>query len=502
MKLAEAVQYMTKAYLHRVIDSFTKDISKPDEDRSREIIVRNDEELTDPERIRTVLSRDGLFSDQLLEAYILEALINRPDHRATEEDLIGEVRALEEQVLAEAASPDALRYFDPKAIDVFQAVLEVALEDEQISAEELNLIRRLREKLGLHEKTKRILLARLDHFPRRGNVLHSPSDFRDLLIDLQRRGVVFYCNKLDGGCYVVPEEIVVGVRSALGIEMTRVGWEKLLEHLTGAQLATILEHAGLPKSGKKMELQERVRAAGLSPRKSLETLSNEDLYAVLDALPGAKVSGSKAQRVERVVDYFDRMVFRDVPSEAPPGELYFRYLVELARRDREILLANRVIRKDREMEAAFEEGTRYLFAEKLGLELLPMEASDHCDGAFAIGRRGDILMWDNKSKETVYSLPPSHLRQFKRYIRDSPIRVACFLIIAPEVDPAAAQAAARLKIESGTDTDVALIAAEDLVWVAEQWLSRGNGHAFNPEVFNITGILDRKTLEGRMRLFL
>jgi hypothetical protein len=502
MKLAEAVQYMTKAYLHRVIDSFTKDISKPDEDRSREIIVRNDEELTDPERIRTVLSRDGLFSDQLLEAYILEALINRPDHRATEEDLIGEVRALEEQVLAEAASPDALRYFDPKAIDVFQAVLEVALEDEQISAEELNLIRRLREKLGLHEKTKRILLARLDHFPRRGNVLHSPSDFRDLLIDLQRRGVVFYCNKLDGGCYVVPEEIVVGVRSALGIEMTRVGWEKLLEHLTGAQLATILEHAGLPKSGKKTELQERVRAAGLSPRKSLETLSNEDLYAVLDALPGAKVSGSKAQRVERVVDYFDRMVFRDVPSEAPPGELYFRYLVELARRDREILLANRVIRKDREMEAAFEEGTRYLFAEKLGLELIHMEASDHCDGAFAIGRRGDILMWDNKSKETVYSLPPSHLRQFKRYIRDSPIRVACFLIIAPEVDPAAAQAAARLKIESGTDTDVALIAAEDLVWVVEQWLSRGNGHGFNPEVFNITGILDRKTLEGRMRLFL
>jgi hypothetical protein len=502
MKLGEAVQYMTKAYLHRVIDSFTKDISKPDEDRSREIIVRNDEELTDPDRIRTVLSRDGLFSDQLLEAYILEALINRPDHRATEEDLIGEVRALEEQVLAEAASPEALRYFDPKAIDVFQAVLEVALEDEQISAEELNLIRRLREKLGLHEKTKRILLARLDHFPRRGNVLHSPSDFRDLLIDLQRRGVVFYCNKLDGGCYLVPEEIVVGVRSALGIEMTRVGWEKLLEHLTGAQLATILEHAGLPKSGKKTELQERVRAAGLSPRKSLETLSNEDLYAVLDALPGAKVSGSKAQRVERVVDYFDRMVFRDVPSEAPPGELYFRYLVELARRDREILLANRVIRKDREMEAAFEEGTRYLFAEKLGLELLPMEASDHCDGAFAIGRRGDILMWDNKSKETVYSLPPSHLRQFKRYIRDSPIRVACFLIIAPEVDPAAAQAAAKLKIESGTDTDVALITAEDLVWVAEQWLSRGNGHAFNPEVFNVTGILDRKTLEGRMRLFL
>jgi hypothetical protein len=64
-------------------------------------------------------------------------------------------------------------------------------------------------------------------------------------------------------------------------------------------------------------------------------------------------------------------------------------------------------------------------------------------------------MWDNKSKESVYELPPSHQKQFKRYIRESPVRVACFLVIAPSISPAAAHAAARLKIESGTDTDVA-----------------------------------------------
>jgi hypothetical protein len=64
-------------------------------------------------------------------------------------------------------------------------------------------------------------------------------------------------------------------------------------------------------------------------------------------------------------------------------------------------------------------------------------------------------MWDNKSKESVYDLPPSHQKQFKRYIRDSPVRVACFLVIAPSISPAAAHAPARLKVESGTDTDVA-----------------------------------------------
>jgi hypothetical protein len=502
MKVPDAVQHMTKQYLHRIIDSFTKDITKPDEERSREIIVRNAEELTDPTRIRTVLSRDGLHSDQLLEAYILEALINRPDSSASEEELIQEVQALEQQVLEEAASDEALKYADTFAIDVFRSVLEVALEDERLSTDELNLIRRLREKLGIHEKSKRLILAQLDHFPRKGNQIHAPSDFRDVLIDLQRRGVVFYCNRLESGRYVIPEEIVEGVKAALGIQMTRVGWTKLLDELTGAQLAMILEAAGLPKSGKKADLQERVRLAGLAPRESLSVLASEELHGVLSRLPGAKVSGSKEARIERIIDYFDKMVFREVPQEAPPGERYFEFFDELARRDREILLANGVIKKDLHMEAAFEEATRYLFREKLGLELVEMSGSDHADGGFAIGRRGDIVLWDNKSKETIYSFPPSHLRQFKRYIRDSPARVACFLVIVPVVGEGAAQMAARLKIESGTDTDVALITAETLRWLVDQWAARGNGKPFTPEILNVTGVLDRAALEQRIKLFL
>jgi hypothetical protein len=251
MKVTEAVQHMTKAYLHRIIDSFTKDIAKPDEEKAREIIVRNASELTDPDRIATVLGRERLYSDQILETAILEALINRPDHTASEEEIVEEVRALEQQVLTEAQDPDILKYEDDRAVDVLRSVLEVALEDQNVSMDELNLIRRLREKLGLHEKTKSILLAQLQHFPRPGNRLHSPSEFRDSFIDLQRRGVVFYCNRLDGGRYILPEEIVPGVKRALGIEMTRKGWEKLLENLTSAQMRTILDAAGLPRSGNK-----------------------------------------------------------------------------------------------------------------------------------------------------------------------------------------------------------------------------------------------------------
>ena len=110
-------------------------------------------------------------------------------------------------------------------------------------------------------------------------------------------------------------------------------------------------------------------------------------------------------------------------------------------------------------------------------------------------------MWDNKSKESVYSFPPSHMKQFKRYIRDAPDRVSCFLVIVPEIAEGAESNAARLKVESGTDTDIALIAAGDLLWLAEEWRLTGAGEPFNLDVLNITGVLSRPVLEQRLKLF-
>lgn len=501
MKVSEAVQEMTKSYLQRIIDSFAKDFPKSDEDRAREIILRNLEELTDPERIVGALEIRGPFSEQILLAVILEALVNRPNCTASEAELVEEVTGLEQRVLDLAQGPDALRYEDPRSVDVMRAVMEVALEDAQLSNEELHLIRRLREKLGVTQQGKHVILAQLNHFPRAGNAIHTASDLRDALIDLQRRGVLFYCNKLDGGKYVVPEEVVGAVKTALGIELGGQAFRKLLGVLTREQLALILDSERLPRSGRKEEQQERIIEAGIKPSAALNVLSNQDLYDICAALPGAKVSGNKGDRVTRIIEYFDNLVVHDVREEASPGERFYRYLVELASRDRENLLANKIISKDLEMERAFEEGTRYLFTEKLHLELEPMAGSDHCDGCMRFGRSRDLFMWDNKSKESVYTFPPAHLQQFKRYIRDAHDRVSCFLVIVPEIGEGAEMNAARLKVESGTDTDVALITAEDLVWVADQWSARGNGAPFNLDVFNITGILTRQVLEGRMKLF-
>lgn len=503
MKAEEAVQLMTKSYLHRVIDSFTKDLPKGDEEKSRNLILKNLDELTDPDRIVTVLGFEGIYSDQILLRGILEALVNAPDYMLKEEAIVDAVVEDQRSTITNAEAPDCLKYESTTAVEVFRAVLEVALDDDELSSEELRLIHKLREKVGLSERAKRLILAQMNHYPRAGNLVHSHSDFKDGLIDLQRRGVVMYCNKLDGGVFLVPEEMVVAIRNALDIELSVAAWSQLLDSLGGAHLSIILEAIGLPKSGTKEQKRDRIIAVGIQPSAALNTLSNQDLYDVCSSLPGAKVSGTKPERLDRIIDYFANLVRKEVSSEATPGERYYQYYSQLAARDRESLLANKVIKKDIDMERAFEEGTRFLFTEKLGLTLIDFPGSDHPDGAFQFRRSDDILMWDNKSKETQYDFPPSHVKQFKRYIRDSARRVSCFMVIVPTIDEDKCEEnALRLKVESGQDTDIALIEAEDLVWVAEHWKEYERKGGFDPEVFNHTGILSRKVLTQRMKLFL
>ena len=503
MKVSEAVKEMSKMYLQRIIDSFTKDFPKGiDEDRAREIILRNVDELTDPDRVESALSSEESFAERLLHSLVLESLVLSPDGSANEESVAKAVIETEQRVLELAASPDALRYEDSHSVEVLRSVLEVALEDKEVTSDELRLVNRLREKLRVSERSKNVIMAQLGHFPRSGNALHSMSEIGSALNSLQRTGAVFYCNRLEQGMYVIPDEIIPTVRRVLGIELSDASYALLLSELNMGQLKSLLEANGLPTSGSKDDRIQRVIASGLKPSECLDQLSSAELYQLCKGLPGAKVSGSKQDRMDRAIDYFASLVTKQVSDEASPREVYYEYLVELAHRDRENLLANKVIKKDLDMEHAFEEGTRHLFVEILGIELMEMSGSEHPDGCLRFGRHNDLLMWDNKSQETEYTFPNSHLRQFKRYIRDSEERVSCFMVIVPDVLPVAEENAVRLKFESGSDTDVSIITAEDLRYVAEMWKGKGNSKRFNAEVFNTTGILTRPVLDQRMKLLL
>ena len=406
MKVADAIKQMSKLPLQRIVDSFTKDFPKPDEDQARDIILRNVEELTDGKQITTVLQFDGPFKDQIRQILMLEAFVNRPDWSASEQEIVESLTGLEQDVLDAAASEDSLRYEDPDRIEILRDVLRAALADKLIT-------------------------------------------FRELKQTLIKKK--------------------------------------------------------LPSSGTKSELKGRVISSGLSPSRVLGILSTEELRKLCSSLPGVPVSGSKAVRIQRIIGYFANLITKEVSDEASPGERFYQYLPELARRDRENLLANQIIGKDIDIERGFEAATRFLFESRLGLKLMEMTGSEHPDGCIRFGGRrkagGDVLMWDNKSTETAYTFPPSHLRQFKRYIRDSSDPVACFLVVVADADDSAMDRVWQLAADCA-GTNVAVIAAENLGWVAEEWWGRGVDGGFNLEVLNMTGILSRPLLEQRMRLFL
>lgn len=500
MRINDLVQEMSQMYLQRILESFTKDFPKTDLERTRELIITNQKELTDKSRIKIQLSSIPTFSDQILVRYIFESLVNKSDYLATEEEILNDVIEVEGYLLGLSEDPDAFKYEDQFQIEILKAVLGVALEDDHLSTDELKLIERLKAKLKISDRATMMILAKLNHFPRQGNHLHDLQDVKTALKELQKKGLVFFCNSLNYGVYVVPEELVGPIKETLGIELNQHGSEMLLDSMSVKMLSDILVYHNLPKSGSKQELKDRFIQSGIRPSEAMNALSNEDLYDLCKKLPGAKVSGTKQEKANRIIDYFSNLLIKEVDESMSPGELYFQYYNELAARDRENLQANKVIKKDIDMERYFEEATRYLFTVLLGHELEEMSGSDHPDGCIRSPKSNSVFLWDNKSKESEYSFPASHIQQFKRYIRDSEDRVSCFLVIVPSAKVEANLQATKLKFESGSGTDVCVIAAEDLKWLAEEWSQTQAGKKLNLNVFSKTGILERQEIKQRLKI--
>ncbi|MBD3223104.1 MAG: hypothetical protein GF313_00125, partial [Caldithrix sp.] len=382
MRVSEAVKLMSKSYLNRIVDSFTKDFTKESEAQSQDIIVKNVNELADQKRIKNLIQiYEESYDKQILQSYVLEALLEQPEYIAEESVIINTVQEVEKAILKESQSENCFQFTDSHDLDILRTVLDVAIDDSILSKEELRLIRHLRQRLGLSEKDQFLLLAQLNHYPREGNKIHTSSDCRDILLNLQKKGVVFYCNHLENGpAYVIPVELIPGVRSAIGFELTETAHSLLLNNLQVNQLSTVLDGCGVTKSGTKEDLIQRIINIDIQPSQVLNFLSNNELYALCKKLPGTAVSGLKEDRIERIIDYYDNLVIKPSSESTDEGEFYYDYLKELAIRDRKNLLTYKVIKKDKEMEKAFEIGTKYLFTKKLKLTLEELSGNDIPDG--------------------------------------------------------------------------------------------------------------------------
>lgn len=513
MKLEEVVEYMSKLYLERAIKSFTTNYpSNNDEAHYREIIKENVVELSDAEKIEIKINNylaaqhHDPYANKLLYYFILKVLLSASEFQCTEDEICNSVEILENEIVEKSKSTDSFKHIDTHSEEIFSVVLDTALEDEIISDDELSLLVRIREKLNISEKDQYLIQAKLDQFPTSGNKTHTREEIVKGIEDLQKCGVVFYCNKFDeisGKVLLIPVELVDGIKSFMNIQLIEDKYLLLLENFTNQQLREVLSSKKIHKSGTKDELIERIIHSGIKPKESLKIQTTNDLGLICEKIPSLKKSGSKSEKIDRLINYYSKLIIKG-ETEENSGERYFEYLEELAKRDIDNLLGNNVVKDHDYIDKAFEEGTTFLFNNRLNIKTLDFEGNEHADGCAYFGNEQSVLLWDNKSKKEgePYTFPDKHFRQFRRYIRnerEGGRRVNSFLIITAEIDPGAEKNAYKLKAESGVDTDVAIITAENLKYVAENWTKYTNAESFNLQILNRTGILDIDTLKKQMK---
>lgn len=501
MYIQDVLPKMSKLYLGRIVDSFLKDVHMETEEEMRDVILKNIDEFQNKERVKkhldfSIESRDVT----LLNEMILMSLMEKDGYVLKETELYNEVEDMERDILMQSSDDEYMDKAIPKDTrKIYSAVLfEAWKKDDSLNAHEINILNVLRNELGLSKRDHYLLESRINRFPQKDNKLHSHQQISRSLINLQTRGLILRFRS-DTSYYIIPKDIARILRYEMGGELRSAVFETLLNDLSVNQLRGILAHLNIHVSGVKEEVIARIIENNILPSTALEVFSSIELSDILRNLEGTKISGVKNEKIKSIIDYYEML---SSPTSSDPTDERARlydFYDELAARDYKALRVNKIIEKDVQVDNYFEDATRYIFERKLGVVLMEMKGSRHADGK-AQFKSTDVLLWDNKSTEKPYSFPESHFKQFLRYIRTEEQRVTLFLIIVHDYTSEAVSQAQKLKAFSGEDTDIALIKATDLIYVAEQWKTYSDQvePEFNLQVFNITGELTRSLLMSRM----
>lgn len=501
MFLQDILPRMSKLYLGRVVDSFLKDVHMESEEEMREVILKNIDEFQNKERVKSYLDFSNETRDMaLLNELILIALMDKEGYILTEAELYNEIENMETNIINQSLDEDYIDRTIPKEANrIYSAVLKAAWKkDEALNEYEINLLNVLRNELDISKRDHYLLESRIGRFPQNDNKLHTHQQIGRSLINLQTRGLVLRFRE-DTSYYVIPTDIARILRYEMGGELRNEVYQSLLSDLSVTQLREILNQLDINVSGVKEEVVNRIIKHNILPSKALDCFSSKELSDILRKLEGVKISGTKKEKIQNIIDYYE--TFSNPTSTDPTDERarLYDFYEELASRDYKTLRINKVIEKDVNIDNFFEEATRYIFERKLGVKLEEMEGTRHADGKVDFNKQ-EVILWDNKSTEEPYTLPENHFKQFLRYIRSEKKRVTLFLVIVSDYTKEAVAQAQKLKAFSEEDSDVALIKASDLLYVAEHWKDYSNqkNPEFNLQVFNMTGELTRNLLLSRM----
>lgn len=501
MYLQDILPKMTKLYLGRIVDSFLKDVQMETEDEMRSVILKNIDEFQNKDRVKRNLDfSDELRDVTLLNEMILMSLMEKEGYILSESDILREVLDMEKEILDQSMDQEYIEKFISKdAKRIYSSVLyEAWKKGDSLNAHEINILNVLRNELELSKREHYLMECQIGRFPQKGNKFHDHQQINRSLINLQSRGLILRFRE-DTSYYIIPEDIARVIRYEMGGELRNEVYKTLLNDLNVNQLREVLSSLDFNVSGKKEKLVERIIKHNILPSTALKTFSSVELTEILRALEGTKISGSKKEKVQSIIDYYEMLSSPELSDPTDDRARLYDFFDELAARDYKTLRVNKVIDKDVQVDNYFEEATRYLFERKLGLDLMEMKGTRHADGKIQFTNT-DVILWDNKSTEKPYDFPEDHFNQFLRYIRSEEMRVTLFLVIVQDYTASAVAQAQKLKAFSEEDTDVALIKASDLKYVAEQWKSYSDQKSpeFNLQVLNMSGELTRNLLMSRL----
>ena len=452
--------------------------------RNQEYYV--DSQIWFPAAVKLLIKYDYIVLGEVLlneEGYFLSSNETEEKIMAVEQQIVN--RSIETDISDLASYNDEQR---KRNFDLYYFVLQVAWDyEDSKSPDEVNLLRKLRERLNINGRDHWLLEAKIGKFPKPNNEIHNRGEIREARRFLQGLGLLFSIRDEKGAEFdLIPEELAEVMKKALGKEMKEPNYSILIRHklvYKKAFLRAALEKVGLvpnPNDTLNILAEKVIRyikpsilLGGVTTRDGLD---NEALYKWCAEI-NQPVSGTKQERIERIISYYDSLRQTD-PQPEDERTVWYEMYEELAVRDYPLLRAQGIITKDSEVDSKFEEATAYLFQHKLNHTPLKQAGTNHPDGLLSF--KDMYVMWDNKSKEKPGLVDlKEHIKQFHEYMEKADKTVPIFFVIAPGFTDESELAAFQYTSEH-LARNIVLITAQELKNLAEKWNSKENKRRDEP----------------------
>lgn len=503
-RIPDIAANMLKTVKLRVLGRYLQSVRGLEDEDLTNIIRKDFVKIAEPSRIlRVVNAHDTDFARGQLKVIILNILLQEEIHSLEESKLEERVIEFEKELVKKSKTLD---FFDQKKhdadrwhhYDTYRIVLAAAWKnDTSISQDEANLLGVLRDHLTISLEEHWLISAHLKKFPKEKCALHTPDEINEARKELQRDGLLWsYRDEANRNIDILPLEIATVLRKQWsGQELQHTNYRRLLQHdvILLSDLKNILIRRNMDRYGVKSDLIERLVHSNVRPSEVLNDLDRQKLSDMCSYV-GLRSSGNKTDLSERLIEFYDDLTFVERITRDSREICYNNYEL-LAARSYSELRAKKLISKDLEIEHMFEKATEFLFEVKLGVKCDRTRKDNLADGKIPL-ENNQLFLWDCKSAESPINLQDFLESQFDGYLRkerDAGRVPLAFLVIAPSFTPNSLKIAYQYKAK--TNWDVALVVADGLKHLAEQWSLAEPNKTFPIRLFNRTELIDKERAE-------